>query len=157
MSEPRQYCTFFLNGLFFGVDVLKVQEVLRAQAITRVPMAAATIRGLINLRGQIVTAVDLRQRLQLPERAPEQSPMNVVIRDDDSVVSLLVDEIGDVVEVDEASFEPPAETLRGVARELIRGVYKLEDRLLLILDTRLAVNMPNAAAENEPDQTARNN
>ncbi len=145
MSEPKQYCTFYLNGLFFGVEVIQVQEVLRPQTITRVPMAPQTVRGLINLRGQIVTALDLRQRLQLPEQAAGECSMNVVIRDEDNVVSLLVDEIGDVVEVDEKLFEPPAETLRGVARELIQGVYKLQNRLLLILNTQLAINLPDGA------------
>lgn len=135
MSQPKQFCTFFLNGLFFGVEVLKVQEVLRHQPMTRVPLSSATVRGLINLRGQIVTALDLRQRLELPERIGDEKPMNVVIRTADGAVSLLVDEIGDVVEVDAEVFEKPPETLSGVARELVQGVYKMKERLLLILDT----------------------
>lgn len=140
MSESRQYCTFFLNGRFFGIEVLQVQEVLRAQDMTRVPLAPAMVRGLINLRGQIVTAIDLRQRLGLPERDPASPPMNVVIRAEDGAVSLLVDEIGDVVEVEQSQVEAPTETLRGVARELIRGVCKLKDKLLLILDTERAIS-----------------
>src|SRR5262245_33457779 len=107
--------------------------------MTRVPLAPPVVRGLINLRGQIVTAIDLRRRLQLSERPAEQPPMNVVIRTDNEAVSLLVDEIGDVREVDEETFERPPETLKGVARELIRGAYKLKDRLLLVLDTEKAV------------------
>jgi len=98
------------------------------------------------LRGQIVTALDLRRRLELREREAGQRPMNVVVRTDDGVVSLLVDEIGDVVEVDQESFEPPPETLRGVARELVRGVYKLKDRLLLLLDTERVVNLDAGGA-----------
>lgn len=135
MSQPKQFCTFFLNGLFFGVEVLKVQEVLRSQPMTRVPLSSPTVRGLINLRGQIVTALDLRRRLELPERTGEAKPMNVVVRTADGAVSLLVDEIGDVVEVDAEVFEKPPETLNGVARELVQGVYKMKERLLLILDT----------------------
>ena len=146
MAEEKQFCTFFLDGLFFGVGVQKVQEVIRFQEMTRVPQAPPVVGGLINLRGQIVTALDLRRRLELREREANQRPMNVVVRTDDGVVSLLVDEIGDVVEVDQESFEPPPETLRGVARELVLGVYKLKDRLLLLLDTERVVNLDAGGA-----------
>ena len=144
MTNTKQFCTFFVNGLFFGVEVLKVQEVIRFQVMTRVPLAPGTIQGLINLRGQIVTAIDLRRRLELPPRADEQLPMNVVVRSDDGAVSLLVDEIGDVVEIQDDIFEHPPETLKGVARELVQGVYKLKEQLLLILDTEKTVNLVNS-------------
>ena len=146
MANTKQFCTFFLNGLFFGVEVLKVQEVIRYQEMTRVPLAPGMIRGLINLRGQIVTAIDLRHRLELPARAGEQLPMNVVVRSDDGAVSLLVDEIGDVVEIEEDVYETAPETLQGVGRELIQGVYKLKERLLLILDTEKTINLAATAA-----------
>ena len=141
MAETRQFCTFFLENYFFGVDVQQVQEVLRYREQTRVPLAPKVIRGLINLRGQIVTAMDLRCRLELGERAADALPMNVVVRTEDGGVSLLVDEIGDVVEVTDDDFEPPPETVTGVARELIVGAYKLADRLLLILDTDKTVHL----------------
>jgi purine-binding chemotaxis protein CheW len=140
MSDHRQFCTFVLDGLYFGVEVKKVQEVIRYQEMTRVPLAPKVVRGLINLRGQIVTAIDLRRRLALAERPSDRLPMNVVIRGDEGAMSLLVDEIGDVVEVQEETFERPPETLNGEARELIRGAYKLKDRLLLMLDTEKTVN-----------------
>jgi len=139
MAE-QQFCTFYLDGLFFGIEVDKVQEVIRHQAMTRVPLAPKLIGGLINLRGQIVTAIDLRLRLGLPERSDEALPMNVVARSEDGAVSLLVDEIGDVVEVQDQQFEDVPQTLRQ-GRELIRGVYKLPDRLLLVLDTAQAVRV----------------
>jgi purine-binding chemotaxis protein CheW len=139
MSENRQFCTFFLDRLFFGVEVQKVQEVIRYQEMTRVPLASKVVQGLINLRGQIVTALDMRRRLDLSERPEGELPMNVVVRTDDGPMSLLVDEIGDVLEVDEKAYERPPETLQGVARELICGAYKLKDRLLLVLDTEKAV------------------
>ncbi len=139
MSAGTQYCTFHLDELFFGVDVQKVQEVIRYQEMTRVPLAGAVIQGLINLRGQIVTAIDLRRRLELQPRSEGELPMNVVVRTDDGPVSLLVDEIGDVLALDTDSFERPPETLKGVARELICGAYKLKDRLLLLLDIERAV------------------
>lgn len=139
MTDDRQYCTFLLDGQPFGIDVMEVQEVVRHQEMTRVPLAPAVVRGLINLRGQIVTAIDLRRRLGLPDRAGGEPPVNVVVRTDDGAVSLLVDEIGDVLAVPAAAFEPPPETLRGPARGLIRGAYKLDGRLLLVLDTGRAV------------------
>jgi len=134
MDNFRQYCTFFVNHLFFGVEVEKVQEVIRFQNMTRVPLAPPEICGLINLRGQIVIAIDLRRRLAFPDRTAEQQPMNVVMRNDEEIVSFLVDEIGDVLEVNENTFEPPPPTLSGNQRQLIRGAYKLKDKLLLALD-----------------------
>ena len=148
MAEARQFCTFYLEDDFFGVDVQQVQEVLRHQDQTHVPLAPKMIRGLINLRGQIVTALDLRCRLGLSERSQDTLPINVVVRTKDGAVSLLVDEIGDVVEVSEDDFEPPPETVTGVARELIVGTYKLADRILLILDTDKTVNLENVHGQN---------
>lgn len=142
MAESKQFCTFFIDGLFFGIEVLKVQEVIRYQEMTKVPLASKTIQGLINLRGQIVTAVDLRRRLEMAARTGDELPMNVVVRSEDGAVSLLVDEIGDVVEINDEARENPPETLRGVARELVSGVYKLQERLLLILDTEKTVTLP---------------
>jgi purine-binding chemotaxis protein CheW len=141
MAELRQFCTFFLDGLRFGVDVQKVQEVVPYQEMTRVPLAPPTVRGLLNLRGQIVTGIDLRRRLELPDRPEEQRPMNVVLRGEDSPVSLLVDEIGEVIEVADGAWERPPETLHGRVRELIRGVWKLADELLLILDTAKTLDL----------------
>jgi purine-binding chemotaxis protein CheW len=141
MSDARQFCTFLLDGHLFGVEVMQIQEVIRYQRMTRVPLAPGVVEGLINLRGQIVTAIDLRRRLELRERPAGQAPMNIVVRTDDNAVSLLVDEIGEVVDVQEEQFETPPETLRGAARDLITGAYKLADRLLLVLDTARAVRV----------------
>jgi purine-binding chemotaxis protein CheW len=140
VADERQVCTFYLGGEYFGIDVLSVQEVIRAQPMTRVPLAPGCVRGLINLRGQIVTAVDLRRRLGMPDRAAGD-PLNVVVRTDDGAVSLLVDDIGDVLAVSRADFERPPETLRGPARALVRGAYKLDGRLLLVLDAQRAVEL----------------
>jgi purine-binding chemotaxis protein CheW len=140
-QSSRQFSTFFVADLYFGVDVLRVQEVLRFQQMTRVPQAPDVVEGLINLRGQIVTAIDMRRRLHLPARAGDQSPMNMVVRTEDGAVSLLVDEIGDVLDVDPATFERPPDNLDSAARGLIRGVYKLRDRLLLVLDTDRTIDL----------------
>lgn len=140
MSEPkRQYCTFRVSDLLLGIDVQQVQEVIRYQAMTRVPLAGRAVRGLINLRGQIVTAIDLREQLRLPPREPERLPMNVVVRDDQAAVSLLVDEIGDVIEVESDAFEQPPATVRGPTRVFVSGAYKLPHELLLVLDTVQAI------------------
>jgi purine-binding chemotaxis protein CheW len=95
----------------------------------------------MNLRGQIVTAIELRQRLALPPRASDVAPMNVVIRSEEGAVSLLVDAVGDVVEVDESTFEPPPDTLQGNVRNMILGVHKLPDRLMHVLDIERACRM----------------
>jgi purine-binding chemotaxis protein CheW len=138
-SGRRQLTTFFLRGHYFGIDVRQVQEVLRRQPMTRVPTAPPVVAGLINLRGQIVTALDLRRRLGLDATGAPPEPTNLIVQSEDGLASLLVDEIGDVIEVDDALFEPPPATLQGIGRELIRGAYKLADRLLLILDVDLTV------------------
>lgn len=140
MGASQQFCTFFLDGHFFGTPVPKVQEVIQHQQMTRVPLAPDVVSGLINLRGQIVPAIDLRRRLGLPARPAGQLPMNVVVRTNDGAVSLLVDEIGDVIDVEEETLESPPETLQGFAREVVRGVYKLRERLLLVLDTERVVD-----------------
>ncbi len=146
MDHTSQFCTFYLEKLLFGVELKNVQEVIRSLDVTAVPLAPQVVSGLINLRGQIVTAVDLRRRLELQPRPAEVAPMNVVVRSADGAVSLLVDEIGDVVEVEESTFERPPETLRGAVRTMITGVHKLNGRLLLILDTDKACDM-SAVAE----------
>lgn len=141
MSETHQFCTFHLDNLLFGIEVQRVQEVIRYQVMTRVPLASRVVRGLINLRGQIVTALDLRRRLDMPDRPPEQLPTNVVVRTDGGSLSLLVDEIGDVLEASAETFERAPETLRGAARDLILGTYKLKGQLLLVLDIDRTVRL----------------
>jgi purine-binding chemotaxis protein CheW len=141
----QQFCTFLLEGYLFGVPVPQVQEVIRFQPMTPVPLAPPAVEGMINLRGQIVLAIDLRRRLSLGERSKGELPMNVVVRTPDGAVSLLVDEIGDVIEVEQSSFEDPPETLRGAVRAMILGVHKLERRLLHVLDTQKACQVTGLA------------
>jgi purine-binding chemotaxis protein CheW len=134
-SLTRQFATFYMKDLFFGIEVHKVQEVLRSQEMTRVPLAPGVHRGLINLRGQIVAAIDMRERLGIPARNSEEGPMNMIVRSDDGAVSLLVDEIGDVIHVSSDDYEPVPETMDRGLKQLVEGVYKLDGRLLLVLDT----------------------
>src|ERR1700746_1062490 len=124
MAKSQQFCTFFLEGSLFGVPVPQVQEVIRLHEMTRVPLASEVVEGMINLRGQIVVAIDRRRKLSLPERKQGELPVNVVVRSADGAVSLMVDEIGDVVEVEDSSFEAPPETLQGTVRAMILGVHK---------------------------------
>jgi purine-binding chemotaxis protein CheW len=146
MASAQQFCTFFLDGHCFGTPVPQVQEVIQYQVMTRVPLAPSVVSGMINLRGQIVPAIDLRRRLGLPDRPTDQMPMNVVVRTAEGAVSLLVDEIGEVIEVEQSSFEAPPETLRGALRSMILGVHKLEGKLLHVLDTEKACQIPVAQA-----------
>ena len=116
-----------------------MQEVLRSQQLTRVPLAPSAVAGLINLRGQVVTAIELRERLGRPPRPEGTEAVVIVVRLHGEAVSLLVDSIADVVDVDARDFEAPPDTLEGPARELIRGAYKLDGKLLLALDVHKAV------------------
>lgn len=134
-SGTAKYATFYVADLFFGIDVLKVQEVLRDQQMTRVPLAPDTVRGLINLRGQIVTAIDMRRKIGLEPSATDTELLNIVVRSGEGAVSLLVDEISGVVEVDQADYEPPPQSLAAAQRDLLEGLYKLDGRLLLVLNT----------------------
>jgi purine-binding chemotaxis protein CheW len=133
----KQFCTFFLGDHLFGIAVEEVQEVIQHQDMTRVPLAPDVIRGLINLRGQIVMAVDLCRRLRIGERPPA-SLINVVVRTKEGPVSLLVDNIGDVVEVDEKTAEAPPNTLQTDIRNLIAGVHQLDQGLMHVLNTEKA-------------------
>jgi len=137
----HKFCTFHVGDLFLGIEVERIQEVLRGSVVTAVPKAASAIRGLINLRGQIVTAVDLRTRFNLPDRDAEISSTILVLDGAGELLSLVVDRAGDVVEVEDDQFEEPPDTLKSDSRRLIRGAYKLEQRLLLVLDADHAFSL----------------
>ena len=108
-----QFCTFFLNEIYFGIDVMQVQEVIRYQETTPVPLCADDIKGLINLRGQIITVIELKRRLSMNTEATidELSSFNIILENDSQLVSLLVDKMGDVIEVDNQDIEPTPVTL----------------------------------------------
>jgi purine-binding chemotaxis protein CheW len=135
MGAERLFCSFHLDRHLFGLDVATVQEVIRHQNVTRLPLASPAVRGVINLRGRIVPAVDLRRCLGMGAAPSGMDPANIIVRAaGTAAVSLLVDGIGDVVEAPETAFERTPETLRGVARDLIQGVYTVQSGLLLVLD-----------------------
>ncbi|MBZ5736159.1 chemotaxis protein CheW [Nocardioides sp. TRM66260-LWL] len=141
----RQYCTFWVDGLFFGLDVEWVQEVLRYQQMTVVPCAPESVLGLINLRGQIVTALDLRCRLGLPPRADGVLPMNVIVRSRGEVVSLLVDDIGEVIDTDARDLQPTPANLPTTVQDAVLGVMPLAGAILLVLDADRAVDVSTLA------------
>ena len=137
------YATFLVHDRLVGVPVARVREVMRAQPLAHVPLAHRDVSGLLNLRGQIVMAIDLRGRLGLPARDADAPSANVVITTEDGPLSLLVDRLGDVLAVDETSFEPAPDMLDAGARRLIKGAYKLDDALLLDLDLDETADLTN--------------
>lgn len=134
MTSEKQYCTFFVSGHLFGVEVPDVREILPKGQIDSVPLANEVVAGLVNHRGQIVTAIDLRKRLELPASSGSHPGALLIARADDETISLLVDRIGDVISVKPDDFEATPQNLQGNLRDLIIGVYKLPGYLLLPLN-----------------------
>ena len=148
MTAPTQLCSFRLAGMTFGLPAIEVQEIIRLPAITRVPLADRAVAGLVNLRGQIVTAIDLRARLGLPSRHVGERSIGVVIRTEDGVFGLLVDEIGDVLDLDHDSLHPIPETVSAGVRDALHGAFQLAERglvLLLISDHIVRTDVPGVS------------
>ena len=142
-----QFSTFSLAGQLYGIDVDSVHSVSKFQAVTEVPLAPPSVAGLVNLRGQVTTAIDLRTRLELPPRDNADLPMNVVVKTDDGLVSLLVDSIGDVEKTTQEQYDDVPATVIGIARELVVGAYKMSDNsLLLALDVARTVDVGTRSA-----------
>jgi purine-binding chemotaxis protein CheW len=143
----NQLSTFTVGKYLFGVDVALVQEVVRLQQMTPVPLAPPEIAGIINLRGEVLTAIDLRARLGLPptdargSSASARERLNVVVRVNNEPVSLLVYEIGGVLEVSQVPFEQTPSTVDERVRDLLLGAYTLPDRLLLALNARRVLDV----------------
>lgn len=128
-----QFSTFYVSGRLCGIDVTRVQEVVRPMPITPIPLAPIYVTGLINLRGQVATAIGLRQLFGLMDNPPDLF-MNVVCKLDGSLISLQVDEIGDVIEVSDADFEATPQTVPQEIRRFMSGIYKISGSLLSIID-----------------------
>ena len=144
MPSEKRYASCRVGDLLVGVPVDAVQEVTASAELPPVPLAPPTVSGLMNLRGRIVTAIDLRRSLRLADRPLDQPAINLILRTDGGSIGLQVDAVGDVLDVDEDDFEPPPRTLRGPLRELITGTYKLDRGLLLVLNTERVVEESNA-------------
>lgn len=153
-----QFCTFYLGKDLFGVAVLEVQEVVRQHHMTQVPLAPHVVRGLINLRGNIVSTIDMRRLLNMEPLDDESQSINVITRVAGGLVSLLVDHIGDVIEAPDDQLEPVPTILREETRQIITKVCKLPGNLLMILNPGRIVEFDRAKipAAGEPHQIARN-
>jgi purine-binding chemotaxis protein CheW len=145
-GAEQEYVTFRVGAQWLGMPVLAVQEVFTGHSIARVPLAPKEVQGFLNVRGQIVTAVDLRTRLNLPQRAAGEPFMNVVVRDQGELFSLLVDEVGDVQAVTAGQLEPPSSTLDGHWREVCESVVRRDKGLLVVVNVRELLNVAAAAA-----------
>jgi len=133
ITGTSQFSTFYIEGLLYGIDVMKVQEITKALPMTRVPLAPKFIRGLINLRGQISTAIQLSELFGLQVSIPEDQ-MNVVCKISDILISFLVDRIGDVMELHSKDFEPTPDTVPENIRKYILGIYKTPNCLISVID-----------------------
>ena len=145
-STATEFVTFRLADQWLGLPVLLVQEVLLSQRIATVPRAPQEVAGFLNLRGQIVTAVDLRTRLGLPPRAADQAPMNVVVRHEDELFSLLVDEVGDVLSVEGDALETAPPTLDAAWRQVCAGIIRRERGLLVVVHVHSLLRLEAAAS-----------
>lgn len=141
----EQYVTFRVDDQWFGITVESAQEVLLAQRIAPVPLAPDEIAGFLNLRGQIVTAMDLRRRLQLTPRALDES-INIVVRQDGELFSLLVDEVGDVLSVPADAVEPVPQALGQAWRQVCSGVVRRERGLLVVVNVGALRRIESAVA-----------
>jgi purine-binding chemotaxis protein CheW len=133
-DDPRRFATLRIEGRLYGLEAGQVQEVLGPATLTRLPLAAPAVAGLMNLRGRIVTVLDLRRCLGLPARPAASRAVNLVLRPADNPMGLLADEIGEVIEVDASAWSPRPDTAHGPEADLIAGVYRLESELLCVLD-----------------------
>jgi purine-binding chemotaxis protein CheW len=142
MAAEQMFVTLFVDGSCYGIEVGLVRETLDHMPITPAPLAPPAVRGIINLRGEIVTVVDLACQLgRCEERSEDRGNMHVIAEIGDQAISFLVDDVGDVLEVAEDQFAPPPATLSDSARDLITGAYKLDDHLLLVLDAARAAEV----------------
>jgi len=126
--------------------VLRVQDVLASYKITRIPLAPPEIMGELNLRGRIVTAIDIRRRLGLQPRAAEDKGMSIVVENENELYSLVVDSVGEVLSLSSATFEASPPTLDPQFRDYGSGIYRLDDGLLVVLDVSRLLNYGSATA-----------
>ena len=139
MDTSKSYSTFTIDHFYFGIRTTDVTELTRDNEVTPVPLAPGSVRGLINLRGQIVTAINIRKRLGITGTDYVERPIALFYNLNGNLFGLLVDAVNDILEVQESGFELPPGHLPESAQEFIKGVYKLEDRLLFVLDPRKIV------------------
>ncbi len=145
-ADTEQFVTLTIEGQLFGVPVLSVQDVLAPQKITPIPLASEEVAGALNLRGRIVTAIDVRRRLNLPPRGKDDTCMYVVVEHGTELYSLMIDSVGEVLSLPVDRFEPPPATLDERWRGVSGGVYRLDEDLLVVLDVNNLIAHQRAAA-----------
>ena len=145
-EEAREYVTMTVADQLFGIPVLTVQDVLGPQRITRIPLSPQEIAGALNLRGRIVTAIDVRRRLALPARSADTSSMSVVVDHKGELYSLIVDAVGEVMSLPADSYERNPATLDPRWREVSGGIYRLKGKLLVVLEVPRLLEMRRADA-----------
>jgi len=133
-SESKDYLTVMIAGQRFGIPVLQVQDVLREQKVTRIPMASKEVAGSLNLRGRIVTAIDVRKRLGLQKKNDGEPSMSVVVEHKNELFSLVIDSVGDVLCFKDKYYESNPGTLDPIWRNISTGIYQMENELLVIMD-----------------------
>jgi purine-binding chemotaxis protein CheW len=134
VAETKDFSTFEVDGQLLGINVLDVQDVLNPMEIANVPLAGSEVAGLLNLRGRIVTAIDMRQKLGLSAFENRSKCMSIVVEKNQELYSLIVDKVGDVISIPDNQFEQNPPNLKPVWAELASGVYRLEGRIMLVID-----------------------
>jgi purine-binding chemotaxis protein CheW len=144
-DELLQLVSFNIGSEEFGVDILKVQEINRMVEITKVPQAPNYVEGVINLRGKVIPIVDLRKRFNLEQKDYNKNTRIVVVDINGSIMGMVVDSVSEVLRLPSNTIEPPPEIVTGINSEYIKGVAKLEDRLLIFLDLSKVINVAEVA------------
>ncbi|NBX65933.1 MAG: chemotaxis protein CheW [Proteobacteria bacterium] len=134
--QTTEFLTVVIDNQLFGIPVLQVQDVLRQQTVTRVPLAPPEVAGALNLRGRIVTAINVRCRLGLPDLPQGAKTMSVVVELEHELYSLIIDRVGDVLSMQNKDFENVPPTLDSVWRDVASGIFRLENQLLIVIDVR---------------------
>lgn len=144
--NKNDYVTIWLDGQMCGIPVLEVHDVLSRQVITKIPQAPAAVAGVLNLRGQIVTAINLRKRLNLSDREEGAEEMNIVVEYQNEPYSLIIDKVGDVLSLSDEAFERNPVTLEACWQGVSTGIFRLEEDLLVILDIEKLLTLTEAKA-----------
>ncbi|GAB7078464.1 chemotaxis protein CheW [Megalodesulfovibrio paquesii] len=148
-AELLQLVTFSIGDEEFGVDILKVQEIIRTMEITKVPRAPEFVEGVINLRGKVIPILDLRKRFGLSSREHDKHTRIIVIEINNMIVGFVVDSVSEVLRIPASTVEPPPPVVAGLESEYISGVGKLEDRLLILLDLDRLLSREEKSALNK--------
>ena len=146
VAKNEDFVTMTIADQLFGIPVLQVQDVLGPQRITRIPLAPPEVAGSLNLRGRIVTAIDVRKRLGLPERPADKPGMSIVVDHKGELYSLIIDSVGEVLSLSSDDFERQPATMDLRWREVSTGIYRLRDTLLVVLDVSRLLNFANVEA-----------